>query len=347
MKYQNTLTDDKIQCTICPRNCKLKEGQSGFCSIRKNIGGEVVLTSYGYNTGLAIDPIEKKPLYHFYPGSKVLSFGTLGCNMGCQFCQNWQMSKSKADSTQLNYTTPEKIVEVAQNMGCKSVAFTYNDPVIFFEYAIDTAKLCRDAGIKTVAVTAGFINPEPRREFFAYMDAANIDLKGFSERFYQKNCLSHLEPILDTIKYVKNETNCWLELTTLLIEGENDSDEELTQECEWIVENLGIDVPLHFSAFHPDYKLIDKPVTSLETLLRAYNIAKKAGLRYVYTGNVPDVKTSTTFCHACGKAIIGRKFYLISDYNLKDGHCMYCGAKCSGIFKKDGELKKFGKLKNS
>lgn len=332
MKYQNTLTDSSIQCTICPRNCKLKEGQSGFCQIRKNIGGKVVMTSYGYNTGLAIDPIEKKPLYHFYPSSKVLSFGTLGCNMGCMFCQNWHMSKSKEDPKKLNQSSPEKIVAIAKELGCKSVAFTYNDPVIFFEYAIDTAKLCRDAGIKTVAVTAGYINPEPRKEFFTYMDAANIDLKAFSEEFYKKNCLAHLDPILDTIKYVKNETNCWLELTTLLIEGENDSDEELKRECEWIAEEIGVDTPLHFSAFHPDYKFMDKFPTKLSTLLRAYEIAKKAGLRYVYTGNVPDTKTSTTYCHGCLKPIIVRNGYKVTEFNLQNGHCNFCGTKCSGMF---------------
>lgn len=310
----------------------LKEGQRGFCQIRQNLGGNVVLTSYGYNTGLAVDPIEKKPLYHFYPGSKVLSFGTLGCNMGCMFCQNWHTTKSKADSKHLNYTTPEKIVETALALGCKSVAFTYNDPVIFFEYAIDTAKLCRDAGIKTVAVTAGFINPEPRKEFFKYIDAVNIDLKAFSEEFYKKNCLAHLEPILDTIKYVRQETNCWLELTTLLIEGENDSDDELKKMCEWIVENLGVAVPLHFSAFHPDYKFLDHEATKLATLLNAYDIAKKAGIRYVYTGNVPDTKTSTTFCHACGKPLIVRQYYTINEYNLDRNRCKFCGAKCEGAF---------------
>lgn len=331
MEYQNTLKGNKVQCTICPRNCKLREGQAGFCQIRKNIDGKVILTSYGYNTGLAVDPIEKKPLYHFYPGSKVLSFGTLGCNMGCMFCQNWHMSKSKADP-RINQTDPKKIAEIAKDLGCKSVAFTYNDPVVFFEYAVDTAKVCRDMGIKTVAVTAGFINPEPRKEFFTYMDAANIDLKAFSKEFYKKNCLAHLEPILDTIKYVKNKTNCWLELTTLLIEGENDSDEELTRECEWIVENLGPSVPLHFSAFHPDYNFMDRPVTKLSTLLRAYDIAKKAGIKYVYTGNVLDGKTSTTYCSSCSKPLIMRSGYEISNNILESGHCKFCSAKCDGVF---------------
>lgn len=331
MKYQNILSDNIVQCTICPRNCKLDEGQAGFCQIRKNINGEIILTSYGYNTGLSVDPIEKKPLYHFYPGSSVLSFGTLGCNMGCQFCQNWHISKSKTDP-KINHTEPQRVVDVAKNLGCKSVAFTYNDPVIFFEYAIDTAKLCRDNGIKTVAVTAGYINPEPRKEFFTYMDAANIDLKAFTENFYKKNCLAHLSPILDTIKYVKKETNCWLELTTLLIEGENDSEDEIKQECEWILENLGGDVPLHFSAFHPAWKMMDKPPTKVSTLIKAYNIAKNAGINYVYTGNVVDTIRSTTYCSKCQKPLIIRQGYEITEKHMQNSHCVSCGAKISGLF---------------
>ncbi len=332
MQYQNTLNDNKVQCTICPRNCKLAEGQKGFCQVRQNLQGNVVLTSYGYNTGLAVDPIEKKPLYHFYPGSKVLSFGTLGCNMGCQFCQNWHISKSKEDPKKLNFTEPERIAVLAKKLDCKSVAFTYNDPVIFFEYASDTAKLCREDGIKTVAVTAGYINPEPRAEFFSLMDAANIDLKGFSEDFYKRNCLASLAPILETIKYVKQETNCWLELTTLLIEGENDSNEEIEKECNWIVENLGTDVPLHFSAFHPAYKFMDHPSTRLITLLRASGIAKKAGIKYVYTGNTADVDTSTTYCAYCSKPIIKRDGFRVLEINLEKSNCKFCKAGCAGVF---------------
>lgn len=333
MKYQKTLVSNKVQCMICPRNCKLNEGQSGFCHIRKNIGGNIVLTSYGYNTGLAIDPIEKKPLFHFLPSSKVLSFGTLGCNMGCAFCQNWRTTKSKGDSHKLNYTEPEKIAQLAIEYGCKSVAFTYNDPVIFFEYAIDTAKACHERGIKTVAVTAGYINPDPAKEFFKYMDAVNVDLKSFNKEFYQKYCLANMEPILETIKYVKNETNCWMELTTLLIEGENDSEEEIVSECAWIKNNLGVEVPLHFSAFHPDYKFMDRMATKPATLERAYDIAKKMGLRYVYMGNVLDIKTSTTYCHACSKSVITRDWFNVLDYSLdQTGHCKHCGAKCEGVF---------------
>lgn len=333
MLYQHTLKDNKIQCLICPRNCKLSEGQHGFCNIRQNICGKITLTSYGYTTGLAIDPIEKKPLYHFFPGSKILSFGTLGCNMGCMFCQNWHMSKSKENPIFGQKASPEEIATLAKQKNCKSVAFTYNDPVIFFEYAIDTAKECHKIGIKTVAVTAGYINPEPRKEFFEHIDAVNIDLKSFNKDFYKKLCLADMEPILDTIKYVKNETKCHLELTTLLIEGLNTSPKEIAEECDWIAKNIGIDTPIHFSAFFPAYKMQNVSPTSPETLFLAYEIAQKAGLRYVYTGNITDERSSTTYCHNCKNALIKRTSYRVEEYNLKKGGiCKFCGTKCSGVF---------------
>lgn len=332
MKYQNMLKNGKIQCTICPRNCILSEGQEGFCHVRKRVNNEIILTTYGYNTGLAIDPIEKKPLYQFYPTSPILSFGTLGCCMGCQFCQNWHISKSKEDANKLNQTSPEDIVRIAKDYNCKSVAFTYNDPIIFFEYALDTAKLCRQNGIKTVAVTSGYINPEPAKEFFNLMDAANIDLKGFSEQFYKKNCLAKLQPVLDTIKYAVNETNCHVELTTLLIEGENDRQEEIQAQCEWIKENLGNCVPLHFSAFFPKYNFSNREATSFETLLKAYKIAKNTGLKYVYTGNLTNTETSTTYCKNCGKPVIIRNGYQLLGYNLTDGKCNNCQTPCDGCF---------------
>jgi len=332
MKYQNILQNGKVQCVICPRNCILSGGQEGFCHVRKNINQKIELITYGYNTGLAIDPIEKKPLYHFYPNTSILSFGTLGCNMGCLFCQNWDISKSKEKPQLTRKTSPEEIVEIAKHYNCKSVAFTYNDPIIFFEYAIDTAKLCRENGIKTVAVTSGFINPEPAREFFEYMDAANIDLKGFSQRFYGKNCLAKLQPVLDTINYAVNETACHIELTTMLIEGENDSEEELKLECDWITENLGDCVPIHFSAFFPRFKFSDRKSTSLKTLLKAYNIAKESGIKYVYTGNLPYTETSTTYCKNCGKPIIVRDGYQLLEYHLENGKCEYCSTLCDGVF---------------
>ncbi len=324
MKYQK-IVNNKIQCEICPRKCKLGKEQHGFCYVRKNDGEKIVLESYGYNTGLAIDPIEKKPLYHFYPASKILSFGTLGCNMGCQFCQNWHTTKINYDISQCNKTTPEQIVEIAKHYNCQSVAFTYNDPIIFFEYALDTAKLCKQENIKTVAVTSGFINKEPAKEFFNLMDAANIDLKGFSEKFYQKNCLAHLEPVLNAIKYAVNETACHVELTTMLIENENDSDVE--KECEWILDNLGKNIPLHFSAFFPKYKFADRQPTKFETLKKAYDTAIGKGLKYVYTGNIPDIETSTTYCKNCGSPIIKRDGFRVIEANINGSLCKFCGEK--------------------
>ena len=324
MKYQNNV-NNKIQCKICPRECKLGKNQRGFCYVRKNNGAEIVLESYGYNTGLAIDPIEKKPLYHFYPNSKVLSFGTLGCNMGCQFCQNWHTTKVNYDISECNKTTPEQIVQIAKHYKCKSVAFTYNDPIIFFEYAVDTAKLCRQEDIKTVVVTSGYINPEPAEEFFNLMDAANIDLKGFSEKFYQKNCLAHLKPVLETIKYAVNETNCHVELTTMIIEGEND--DFIKKECEWILNNLGENIPLHFSAFFPKYKFSDRTPTKFETLKHAYDIAVDMGLKYVYTGNVQNIDTSTTYCKNCGEPLIKRDGFRIIEENINKDLCKFCSEK--------------------
>ena len=329
MKYQKVV-NNKVQCEICPRRCILQENQSGFCYVRKNIKNQIVLDTYGYNTGLAIDPVEKKPLYHFYPSSKVLSFGTFGCNMGCLFCQNYNITKVKYPIERCHKISPEQIVETALKYDCKAVAFTYNEPIIFFEYAVDTAKLCRQNGIKTIAVTSGYINPEPRKEFFEYMDSANIDLKGFSEKFYSKNCMAHLEPVLNTIKYAVNETDCFVELTTLLIDGENN--QYVKEECEWILETLGDSVPLHFSAFYPRYKFSDRTPTKIETLINAYNTAKSMGLKYVYTGNIQDIETSTTYCKNCSRALIKRDGYTILENNLERGKCKFCKTKLDGNF---------------
>ncbi|MDD3238097.1 MAG: AmmeMemoRadiSam system radical SAM enzyme [Candidatus Gastranaerophilales bacterium] len=333
MKYENSLTSNKVQCTLCPRNCTLGDGQRGFCYVRQNINGKIKLTTYGYTTGLAIDPVEKKPLYHFYPGSKVLSFGTIGCNLGCKFCQNYTTTKAKIDPTLLQKASPIEIATMAKKYGCKSVAFTYNDPVIFFEYAIDTAKECKKLGIKTIAVTAGYINPEPREKFFKYIDAVNIDLKAFSNDFYKRNSLVTFPPILDTIKYVNKKTNCHLELTTLIIEGENDSETELKNEFNWIKNELGENIPLHLSAFFPCYKFENHKPTSPQRLIKSYNFAKEAGLNYVYTGNLHHEKTSTTYCKNCKKELIIRNQYIIKSYNLDyDGKCKFCGTKCDGLF---------------
>ncbi|MRR51752.1 MAG: AmmeMemoRadiSam system radical SAM enzyme [Rhodocyclaceae bacterium] len=324
---------DRIQCDLCPRDCKLHEGQRGACFVRAMKDGAMVLTTYGRSSGFCIDPIEKKPLNHFYPGSSILSFGTAGCNLACKFCQNWDISKSRDMDRLMDEASPGAIAAAAARYGAMSVAFTYNDPVIFAEYAMDTADACHEKGIQTVAVTAGYMHPAPAREFYARMDAANVDLKAFTDAFYVKQCGGHLQPVLDTLATIWHETACWLEITTLLIPGLNDSEAELTALANWCVKELGPDVPLHFSAFHPDYKLVDTPATPKETLRHARRIALDAGLRYVYTGNVHDTEGDTTFCPGCGKPVIERDWYQILDYHLDDsGHCQHCGAAIAGRF---------------
>jgi pyruvate formate lyase activating enzyme len=332
-KYWHKLEDGRIQCDLCPRFCKLHEGQQGLCFVRARQNDQIVLTTYGRSSGFCVDPIEKKPLNHFLPGTAVLSFGTAGCNLSCRFCQNWDISKSREVDTLADAASPEVIARAARELGCRSVAFTYNDPVIFHEYAIDAAQACHALGIKTVAVTAGYVCEKPREEFYRYMDAANVDLKGFTERFYQQITAGHLQPVLDTLVYLKHETDVWFEITTLLIPGENDSDQEITALTQWVMEHLGPDVPIHFTAFHPDYKMLDKPPTPPETLRRARRIAMGSGIRYVYIGNVHDPEGDSTYCHGCGKKLIGRDWYLLSDWNLTDdGHCRSCGTACAGRF---------------
>lgn len=332
-KYWHLLDDGRVQCDLCPRECKLHEGQQGLCFVRANQDNEIVLTTYGRSSGFCIDPIEKKPLNHFLPGTPVFSFGTAGCNLACKFCQNWDISKSREMDTLADAASPEMIAKVAAEYDCRSVAFTYNDPVIFHEYAIDVAKACREKDIKTVAVTAGYVSPEPRAEFYQWMDAANVDLKAFTERFYHKITGSHLEPVLDTLKYIKHETDCWLETTTLIIPGENDSEKELTEMCEWVVENLGPDMPMHFSAFHPDYKMMDVPATPSSTLTMARDIAMKAGVRYAYVGNVHNRDADSTWCHQCGELLIERDWYELGKWNLNaEGCCKHCGTKVAGVF---------------
>jgi len=294
----------------------------------------MVLTSYGRSTGFCIDPIEKKPLHHFLPGSKVLSFGTAGCNLGCLFCQNWSISKSREMERLSAVALPNTIAAAAKELGCSSVAFTYNDPVIFLEYAVDTAKICHELGIRSVAVTAGYISEEARRDFFRHMDAANVDLKGFTEEFYHKICAGHLQPVLDTLEYLHNETDVWTEITCLLIPGENDSEDEIHRMTEWIVQHLGPSVPVHFTAFHPDWKMLDTPATPASTLHMARSIALGNGVRYVYVGNVFAPGASSTYCHACGAMLMGRQWFDVTEWNLTDdGHCRSCGEQCPGVFR--------------
>ena len=332
-RYWHALADGRLQCDLCPRDCKLHEGQRGACFVRMRQGEQLILTTYGRSSGFCIDPIEKKPLNQFYPGSSVLSFGTAGCNLACKFCQNWDISKSKDMDRLMDQASPQAIAAAARHHGCKSVAFTYNDPVIFAEYAMDVADACHALGVQTVAVTAGYIHAQPRRDFFAKMDAANVDLKAFTEDFYFKLTGSQLQPVLDTLIYLKRETNVWFEITTLLIPGHNDSDAELSAMCRWLLQELGPDVPLHFSAFHPDYKMPDVPATPPATLVRARNIALKAGLHYVYTGNVHNIEGDTTFCPDCFAPLIARDWYQINSYRLTaDGCCPDCDARVAGRF---------------
>ncbi len=326
------IADGRIQCDLCPRNCRLRDGQRGFCFVRVRRGDALVLDTYGRSSGFAIDPIEKKPLNHFYPGSSILSFGTAGCNLACKFCQNWNLSKSKETDLLSVTATPVQIAKAARANACESVAFTYNDPTIFAEYAIDTAKECHRLGVKAVAVTAGYISPEPRAEFFAHMDAANIDLKAFTDEFYWKQTGVRLKHVLETISYVANETSCWLELTTLLIPGLNDSDEEITALTNWVVNECGPNVPIHFSAFHPSWKLRDVPRTPKSTLTRAHQIGIDAGLNFVYTGNVHDREGDTTRCVNCGHKLIVRDWYRIIQNVLEDGHCPKCAVALPGRF---------------
>ncbi len=332
-QYWHQLKDGRIQCDLCPRYCKLHDQQRGLCFVRQNLKQKVCLTSYGRSSGFCIDPIEKKPLNHFYPGSSVFSFGTAGCNLACKYCQNWDISKSTEMDSLMSLATPEAIANAALKTDCKSVAYTYNDPVIFHEYAIDTAVACRELGIKSVSVSAGYVCAQPRAEFYQVMDAANIDLKAFSERFYHKITGSHLQPVLETLQYIKHETDVWLELTTLLIPGENDSESELQAMTQWVVENLGVDVPMHFSAFHPDWKMQTTPRTPVATLLKARKIALENGVHYAYIGNAHDKAADSTYCHHCGDLLIGRDWYELSEWNLdKQGACLSCKTKCAGIF---------------
>jgi pyruvate formate lyase activating enzyme len=327
------MSDGRVRCDVCARECKLNEGQRGLCFVRACEGGEIVLTTWGRSSGFCVDPIEKKPLNHFLPGTPVLSFGTAGCNLSCAFCQNHDISKSRESDTLADRATPETIALAAKELGCRSVAFTYNDPVIFYEYAIDVAEACHAVGIKTVAVTAGYMNAGPRAEFYRHIDAANVDLKAFTEDFYFKITKSHLAPVLETLEYLRHETKAWFEITTLLIPGENDSAKEIEQLSRWVVEKLGPDVPLHFSAFHPDYRMPEKPRTPHTTLAMARRIAMEAGVRYAYVGNVHDAARSSTYCHQCGSLLIERDWYALGRWGLDGGgKCRSCGTQCAGVF---------------
>jgi len=331
-KWWTMLPDGRIECQLCPRACKLPEGQRGFCFVRQRADNRIILTTYGRSSGFCIDPMEKKPLNHFYPGTSVLSFGTAGCNLGCRFCQNWDISKARESSRLQEAASPDTIAEAATRLGCKAVAFTYNDPVIFAEYAIDVALACRAVGIQSVAFTAGYINPQPRAEFYRHIDAANVDLKGFTEAFYAKLCFGRLAPVQETLQFLHSETRVWLEVTSLLIPGENDDENQLHDAADWFAEHLGPDVPWHFTAFHPDFKMLDKPHTPLATLQKARAIALSKGLRFVYTGNVHNPAGTSSRCPQCRRVLIERDGYRVTAWNLTAGCCGFCGCAIPGRF---------------
>jgi len=335
-RWHRTLADGRVECELCPRACRLRDGQRGFCFVRERRGDDIVLTSYGRATGFHVDPIEKKPLYHFHPGSPILSFGTAGCNLGCRYCQNWESSRARAVDARADPVTPEQVARMALDTRCDSVAFTYNDPVVFAEFAIDAARACRERGVAAVAVTAGYVAPAARRELFAVMDAANVDLKAITPEFYARLCAGRLDPVLDTLRHVARDTACWLEVTTLLIPGHNDADDEIARLSAWCVRELGPDVPLHFSAFHPDHRLLDVPRTPVATCVRARAIARREGARHVYTGNVRDPDGQTTHCAACGAAVIERDGYALGRLRLRDGACLGCGTPLPGRFLAEG-----------
>ncbi|MGE3778129.1 MAG: AmmeMemoRadiSam system radical SAM enzyme, partial [Pirellulaceae bacterium] len=324
--------EGRLVCDLCPRECSLKPGDRGFCFVRQNVGGEMLLTTYGRSTGFCIDPIEKKPLNHFLPGTSILSFGTAGCNLGCKFCQNWDISKSREVERLSDLALPEAIAQAANHYRCRSVAYTYNDPVIWAEYAIDTAKACRAQGIKNVAVTAGYISPAARSPFFEFMDAANVDLKAFTEEFYFKVTYSHLQPVLETLEWLRRETPVWFEITNLVIPQANDSLDEIRSMCDWILQHVGDEVPVHFTAFHPDFRMRDRPATPPETLVAAHEVACQQGLKYVYTGNVNDVVHQSTYCGACQQLVIERNWYELGAYHLAGNRCAHCGAAVAGVF---------------
>jgi len=331
-KWWEPTESGRLLCTLCPRYCKIGEGQAGFCFIRQNLNGKLYSIGYGRPTGFAIDPIEKKPLHHFYPGSGILSFGTAGCNLGCKFCQNWSMSKAKIADSNALHVSPEDVVKLAKKHNVNSIAYTYNDPTIFGEYVIDISKMARDEGISSVMVTAGYIDKNARKDIYKYVDAANVDLKAFSEVFYRKLTLSNLNDVLDTLLWLKNETDVWFEITTLLIPDENDTDTELKKMCEWILTNLGDSVPLHFTAFHPDFKMTDKPPTPQNTINNARKIAISEGINYCYTGNIYDPGGQTTYCPKCKTKLIERDWHSVNSNKIVNGKCPKCDNKIAGIF---------------
>jgi len=330
-RWWETMADGRLHCYLCPRHCHIGEGQSGFCFIRKHEAGRLLQLGYGRPAAIQIDPVEKKPLNHFFPGSKIFSMGTAGCNMGCFFCQNWDISKAKADQVNAADLSPDAVVDLAQEQGCPHLAFTYNEPTIWGEYVIDISKAAHQRGLNTVMVSNGYITREAFFDVYQHIDAANIDLKAFTENFYSKVTLTHLLPVLETLKWLRHETNVWFEVTNLIIPTLNDDESEFQKLCDWMLNNIGDDVPLHFTAFHPDFKLQDKPATPPETLHHARKIAMQMGLKYVYEGNIFS-DGAHTICPGCKKGIVKRSWHSVLTSQLKDGKCAHCGTAIAGVF---------------
>lgn len=322
---------DKVRCELCPHNCLISKGKRGICKARENKNNKLYALTYGKPCALHVDPIEKKPLYHFLPGEDALSIGTAGCNLSCEHCQNYNISQASVENVPYQNVVPEKVVEIAVKNNYKLIAYTYTEPVIFYEYMLDIARLAKKKGIKNVIVSNGYVNEKPLLKLIKYIDAANIDFKSINEEFYKKICGAKLKPILNTLKILR-KNNVWLELTNLVIPTLNDKEEDIDKLCKWIMKNLGKDVPLHFSAFYPTYKLTDLPRTSIEILNKARNITLKNGLKYVYIGNVPS-DAENTYCYHCKKLLIKRRGFGVTQNNIKDNKCKFCGKKVVGVWK--------------
>jgi pyruvate formate lyase activating enzyme len=331
-RWWQTLPDGRIHCYLCPRHCHIGEGQHGFCFIRENVGGELMQLGYGRPAAIAMDPIEKKPLFHFHPGSAILSLGTAGCNLGCQFCQNFDISKARSVQQSSGHMSPQEIVDLAIAHHAPSVAFTYNEPTIWAEFVIDIAQAAHKAGLHTVMVSNGYITREAFFDVYQHIDAVNVDIKAFTENFYSKITLSHLAPVLDVLRWLRRETNVWFELTNLMIPGLNDAPEETKELSDWILGELGDDVPLHFTAFHPDYKMLDRGNTPPETIHRARLLAQARGLKYVYEGNIVTREGGNTVCPGCGRVIIRRSWHHVETCEVESGRCLHCKTAIAGRF---------------
>ncbi len=329
--FYKKLKNKIVQCELCPHFCTLKLGERGKCHVRENQNGKLISLIYSKPCSFALDPIEKKPLYHFFPGEMALSIATPGCNLRCKHCQNWEISQSPPEKIPSMNISPKKIIKEAKKKNVKIISYTYTEPTIFYEYMLDTAKLAKKSGIKNTLISNGFINPLPLKLLCKFIDGANIDLKSIKDDFYKKICSGRVEPILESLKILKKE-KVWLEITNLLIPTLNDSEGDIKELVEWIRKNLGIGVPLHFTAFYPCYELSNLPSTSLDTLRKARKIALDAGLKHIYTGNIPDHEGNITFCPKCKKPLIIRKGFSVVENKIKKSKCPYCQEKIDGVW---------------